>query len=548
MAFKPNVRPNVPLIPLKGGYMRPESSICSVIYNNLTGTGAIYGLQFPENTMRTLFMTTFSVLKITTPAEVTGLKLVFKEITIGNINLTPDWVKTLWTSPEEELNVTIIELSPIAMKVLSRTKFVHLLSGIPREKEKVSVYQYPDGVLSVGNGSITSIAPKDKPCWIIEYTATTESGSAGSPVLNYELNVVAIHNGMWILDNIEKDKFKYDGTRTAINVNVILEQFKRELSKRYGGQMENMNLLEWIDQIPKNSLQFLGAGGYGKVYKGIGEGRINYAVKIIERFGGLDKYKSQVDAISKEYNVITTLPPNRRKILWYSFVRDDQNAKISIIMEYLEGGSLFDKIKNYGRLNITCARKYLIEILEGLEFLHQQNVVHNDLKPANILFTADDHIKLCDFGISIHLHTNSSVTSPHLRQDCYYMSPERINGEPPSAASDMWSLGVTFVVMLTGHTIKHTDTDRFPIVNQLIADYPKDNSKITIDGVALGKYLERINKNDYRRVVISKTLCTIGDRLTAHSLLKQLCPSHCCSEDPVLYSQDFNLGIDLGYA
>ena len=84
------------------------------------------------------------------------------------------------------------------------------------------------------------------------------------------------------------------------------------------------------------------------------------------------------------------------------------------------------------------------------------------------------------------------------------MSPERINGEPLSATSDMWSLGVTFVVMLTGHTINHTD--RFPIVNQQIADY-----KITIDGVALSKYLELIN--DYRRVVISKTLCTVGDRL-----------------------------------
>ena len=143
--------------------------------------------------------------------------------------------------------------------------------------------------------------------------------------------------------------------------------------------MENILQLEWIENIPKNALQFVGSGGYGKVYKTAIEGGINRAVKIIEGFGGLDKYTTQVDALSGEYKKIAALPNRHRKIFWHAFVRDDQNAKIFILMDYLESGSIFDKIKNYSRLNKTIAHKYLIEILEGLEFLHQQHVSHNDL-------------------------------------------------------------------------------------------------------------------------------------------------------------------------
>ena len=543
----------------KRGYFQPQSSICYVdsLVVKLTGTGFLIKLEYPENTWRILFMTCYHVAKITQPNEVTGLKLIFGDNTIGNVNLTPDWVKNDWVFANEKLDVFIIELSSIALKVLSRTNYQPLYYAGPNEKESVQVFQYPGNILNVGKGHIDKIFGST-----IQYEVKSETGSSGSPVLNDEFKVVGIHCGKWPVTvtneaqvvgtqrdpmttdkgGMEVDETKMEGPRKAVHINVIMEVYKNELIKRYGGNMKNNMELELIDQIPKNALHYIGSGGYGKVYKASIQGANYTVVKIVEGFGGLDRYKSQVEAISTEFKVITGLNNHRRIVNWTAFVRDDQNAKIFIRMEYLEGGSLFDKIKNYGRLNKTIAIKYLIEILEGLEFLHQQNVFHNDLKPANILFTADDHIKLCDFGISIHVHTDSSVTSPHLREDCYYMSPERINGEPPSATSDMWSLGVTFVVMLTGHTINHKD--RFPIVNQQIAEYPKDNNKITIDGVALNKYLERYFKNDDRRMVISKTLCSIGDRLTAHSLLKQLCPNHHCSEDPNLCIDASNLSTE----
>ena len=79
-----------------------------------------------------------------------------------------------------------------------------------------------------------------------------------------------------------------------------------------------------------------------------------------------------------------------------------------IVMEYLAGGSLADKLKNQKPLIKNKVHKYFRQILDGLDFLHQRNIFHSDIKPANILFTKQDNIKICDFGIAVVLQTESS--------------------------------------------------------------------------------------------------------------------------------------------
>ena len=80
-------------------YFRPQSSICSVEYKFRHGTVAIIGLEFPVNRWRTLFMTSLQVAPINDPNEISSLKVIFEDKTIGNLNWTPDWVETLWKSP-----------------------------------------------------------------------------------------------------------------------------------------------------------------------------------------------------------------------------------------------------------------------------------------------------------------------------------------------------------------------------------------------------------------------------------------------------------------
>ena len=70
-----------------------QSTICKVTYKEQSGTGAIYGYEFPEGTWRTLFITCNQVLNVLDVKEVVGLKLVFNDVTFGNVDITPDWVK-----------------------------------------------------------------------------------------------------------------------------------------------------------------------------------------------------------------------------------------------------------------------------------------------------------------------------------------------------------------------------------------------------------------------------------------------------------------------
>ena len=117
-------------------YFRSQSTICKVIYNKQSGTGAIYGFEFPEGTWRTLLITCNQVLNISNAKEIVGLKLKFKEKTIGNVVMTPDWVKWLWTSPRDKYNVTVIEFSPTALTILSRMQYARLLLASPENMRK----------------------------------------------------------------------------------------------------------------------------------------------------------------------------------------------------------------------------------------------------------------------------------------------------------------------------------------------------------------------------------------------------------------------------
>ena len=128
-------------------------------------------------------------------------------------------------------------------------------------------------------------------------------------------------------------------------------------------------------------------------------------------------------------------------------------------MEYLERGSLADILKDKKPLPGYSVSWYFVQLLEGVDFLHQRNIFHIDIKPANILLTSEDNIKICDFGIAVgnEWQTESSATVSHMKGDYHYMSPERLNNASRSAANDVWSIGTTFAQMITGQPLNHTD-------------------------------------------------------------------------------------------
>ncbi|KAK9377327.1 kinase-like domain-containing protein [Lipomyces chichibuensis] len=125
---------------------------------------------------------------------------------------------------------------------------------------------------------------------------------------------------------------------------------------------------------------------------------------------------------------------------------NNHNASISIAMEYCAGGSL-DAIYHHvsargGRIGERVLGKIAEGVLSGLSYLHERRIIHRDIKPQNILLDKNGQVKLCDFGVSGEV-VNSLATT--FTGTSYYMAPERIQGQPYTVTSDVWSLGLTLM-------------------------------------------------------------------------------------------------------
>ncbi len=129
----------------------------------------------------------------------------------------------------------------------------------------------------------------------------------------------------------------------------------------------------------------------------------------------------------------------------------DDGATYYIVMELVEGSDLKRMIRTHGQLELSRALEFGIQICDGIGFAHRSRIVHADIKPQNVLLNSSNTVKITDFGIAQALtdtqpQTRASVVwgSPH------YFAPEQAQGEKPTAASDVYSIGVVLFEMLTG--------------------------------------------------------------------------------------------------
>lgn len=120
---------------------------------------------------------------------------------------------------------------------------------------------------------------------------------------------------------------------------------------------------------------------------------------------------------------------------------------------YCENGSLHSIAKNFGRFPENLVGLYMSQVLHGLLYLHEQGVIHRDIKGANILTTKEGLVKLADFGVASRttgLSESSVVGTP------YWMAPEVIELSGATTASDIWSLGCTVIELLEGKPPYHS--------------------------------------------------------------------------------------------
>ncbi|KAL7874150.1 hypothetical protein SRHO_G00051200 [Serrasalmus rhombeus] len=128
-------------------------------------------------------------------------------------------------------------------------------------------------------------------------------------------------------------------------------------------------------------------------------------------------------------------------------------SEMVLVLEFAAGGEIFNQCvaERDEAFKEEDVKRLLRQILEGIAFLHKNNVVHLDLKPQNILLTRNEplgDIKIVDFGLSRMVSNNQEIRE--IMGTPEYVAPEVLNYEPISTATDMWSIGVLAYVMLTG--------------------------------------------------------------------------------------------------
>jgi len=193
-----------------------------------------------------------------------------------------------------------------------------------------------------------------------------------------------------------------------------------------------------------NVLSLLGMGGMAVVF----ECKDLYtkdivAVKILKE--ELLDDKEMVEEFKKEIKATVTMRhPNIIQI----YSEGIWNNRPYIVLEYLEGQTLLDKIEYYTKFAPIEACEIMLQLLDAISYTHEHQIIHRDIKPQNVFLLSNGTVKLGDFGIA----KNEKEAENHgkILGSVHFLAPEVLSGEPFSVCSDIYAAGITFFQLVTG--------------------------------------------------------------------------------------------------
>uniref|UniRef100_A0A5B7AG62 mitogen-activated protein kinase kinase kinase n=1 Tax=Davidia involucrata TaxID=16924 RepID=A0A5B7AG62_DAVIN len=189
---------------------------------------------------------------------------------------------------------------------------------------------------------------------------------------------------------------------------------------------------------------FLGSGSFGTVYEGFTDDGFFFAVKEVSLLDQGTQGKQSIYQLEQEISLLSQF--KHENIVRY-LGTDKDNGKLYIFLELVTKGSLANLYQKYN-LRDSQVSAYTRQILNGLNYLHRQNVVHRDIKCANILVDVSGSVKLADFGLAKATKMNDVKSC---KGTAFWMAPEVVNQKNNGygLAADIWSLGCTVLEMLT---------------------------------------------------------------------------------------------------
>ncbi|KAK3698234.1 ATP binding [Vermiconidia calcicola] len=248
------------------------------------------------------------------------------------------------------------------------------------------------------------------------------------------------------------------------SLNSRLSQFIAE-----DGEESDEELMQHLDQDNWDNIKYMkgamiGQGSFGTVFLALHAVTAELmAVKQVEMPSNsgttMDaKKNTMIDALKHEITLLRDMKhPN---IVQYLGSNSDENH-LNIFLEYVAGGSVATMLVNYGSLGETLIANFVRQILRGLNYLHSKDIIHRDIKGANILVDNKGTVKISDFGISKRVEASTLLHPQNppfkrggprvsLQGSVFWMAPEVVRQTAYTKKADIWSLGCLIVEMFTG--------------------------------------------------------------------------------------------------
>src|SRR4051794_24837955 len=240
----------------------------------------------------------------------------------------------------------------------------------------------------------------------------------------------------------------------------------------------------------------IGAGGMSTVYRAVdGTLERDVAIKLMHR--EIATASDPLESFRREARAVAQL--SHPHIVGVIDAGEDEGRPY-IVLEYVRGETLKDRIRRCGRLPIDESLAYAVEISRALGAAHAALIVHRDVKPQNVLIDPEGSAKVTDFGIARSLEEEGLTADGRVLGTTDYVSPEQALGHAVTGQSDLYSLGIVLFEMLTG-------------------DVPfKGENQVA---VAMKHVREELPDVQLRRPEVSSALAAVVDRATAKDLTRR---------------------------
>jgi len=252
----------------------------------------------------------------------------------------------------------------------------------------------------------------------------------------------------------------------------------------------------------------IGRGSFAEVSLGFdrdtGE---KFAIKTIEKRGFSSR---EMELVKREMSIMKSVS---HPCIVSTYDIFDTNTSIHIVLEYMEGGELFDVIANAGTFSEKKAQLVMRDILRGVAYLHMHSIVHRDIKPENILCKAKGWpltVKIADLGLASFVNESGDLIErpgANMKGTAAYVAPEVVRREPHGAPVDVWACGVILFIMLSGRMPFYGDDDR-EVLEMIV------RSDIALDGEEWSSV-----SDDAKSLVRSLLQRDVNKRLTAQAAL-----------------------------